>query len=221
MGRVMVHPLTWSGVQALQGLGLGIGGTYGNHQGGTSAADLTSGYVTFGQRTFFVYKSGVFADGQQWRINPQLMYYNGSIGALGEYVVNDQEVGVSTHTDNIRNDAWEGIAEYVLTGEDANFDGVTPAHNFDPKNNQWGAFELVGRVSQLTVDRTAFASALYADPTVSSREAFESTLGGTWYFSRAVKLNLDFSHTSFEGGFTGGVDHPDENAVFSRLQLRF
>ena len=220
-GRVMVHPLTWSGIQALQGLGIGIGGTYGIHQGTATTSGLTSGYASFGQRTYFTYKTGVYANGPQWRINPQVMYYNGPLGVLGEYVVNDQEVAVTTHTDKLRNTAWEGIAEYVLTGEDASFDGVSPAHNFDPKSNQWGAFELVGRVSELSVDRTAFNSSLFADPTVSARSAFETTIGGTWYFSRAVKINLDFSRTTFGGGFTGGVDHPDEKAVLSRAQFRF
>ena len=220
-GRIMVHPLTWSGIQDLQGLGIGVGGTYGIHQGTSTASGLTTGYTTFGQRTFFAYKTGVFADGPQWRINPQLQYYNGPFGSFGEYIIDNQEVGVTTHTAKLRNNAWEGVAEYVLTGEDASFDGVTPAHNFDPKSNQWGAFELVGRVSQLNVAGSAFAAALYADPNASAREAFETTFGGTWYFSRSVKLNLDFSRTTFDGGSAGGKDHPDEKAVVSRVQFRF
>jgi len=220
-GRIFVHPLTWSGVQWLQGIGFGVGGTYGIHQGTPTSSGLTAGYATFGQRTYFTYKTGVYANGPQWRFNPQAMYYNGSLGILGEYVYNDQEVKVTTHEAKLGNKAWEGIISYVLTGEDASFDGVTPAHNFDPKSNGWGAFELVGRVSELNVDRDAFLSALYSDPTVSARSAFETTLGGTWYFSRAVKLNLDFSRTTFDGGYFGGADHPDEKAVLSRVQFRF
>jgi len=221
MGRIFVHPLTWSGIEALSGLGVGIGGTYGKHQGGVAAgaSGLTTGYATFGQRTFFTYRATSFANGPQRRINPQLTYYYGPLGIMGEYVADTQEVKNGTHDMNLRNNAWEGVASYVLTGEDASFDGVTPAHNFDPRSNQWGAFELVGRVSQLDVDRNAFGT--YADPSVSARSAFETTLGGTWYFSRAVKFNLDFSRTTFEGGALGNYDHQDERAVLSRVQLRF
>ena len=220
-GRIMIHPLTWSGVRALSGIGLGVAGTYGVHQGSTAAPGLTTGYATFGQRTYFTYKTGTYANGKQWRFNPQLMYYNGPLGMLGEYVLNEQEVKNGTRVDTLKNKAWEGIASYVLTGEDASFDGVTPEHNFDPKSGQWGAFEILGRVSELDVDRNAFASSIFADPTVSSRSAFETTLGGTWYFSRAVKLNLDLSRTTFDRGYTGGIDHPDEKAVVSRAQFRF
>jgi len=220
-GRVMVHPLTWSGVEALQGLGVGVGGTYGNHQGNVTTSGLTTGYVTFGQRTFFNYQSGSYANGAQWRLNPQLMYYNGPLGALAEYIFDDQEIKNGTHVARLGNKAWEGIAEWVLTGEDASFDGVTPAHNFDPKAGQWGAFELVGRVSQLNVDHDAFVSSIFANPATSAQSAFETTLGGTWYFSRAVKFNLDFSRTAFDGGYVGGLDHPDEEAVLSRMQFRF
>ena len=222
-GRVFVHPLTWSGVRALEGLGLGVAGTYGTHQGSAAAgsSNLTAGYATFGQRTYFTYKTGVYANGVQWRFNPQLTYYYGPLGIIGEYVANEQEVKVGNSQDKLHNKAWEAIATYVITGEDASFDGVTPEHNFDPKNNQWGAFELLGRVSQLNVDKKAFSGSLYADPLVSSRSAFETTLGGTWYFSRAVKLNLDFSRTKFDAGFNSGRDHPDEKAVLSRAQFRF
>jgi len=221
-GRIFTHPLAWINVQALKGLGLGVGGTYGIHQGNTAIAangGLTAGYVTVGQRAYFTYAAGSFADGAQWRVNPQAMYYNGPFSLLGEYVMNSQEIGHGANVATLENKAWEGIATYVLTGEDASFEGVKPAHNFNPKAGDWGAFELVGRVSELNVDRQAFPN--FASLTTSSRQAFERTLGGTWYFNPWVKLNLDFSYTTFEAGAAGGADHADEKAVMTRTQVRF
>ena len=52
------------------------------------------------QRTYFTYTPAagtVFADGPQWRVNPQLLYYNGPFGFMGEYVVNDQEAWQERH----------------------------------------------------------------------------------------------------------------------------
>ena len=221
VGRVFTRPFTWSGIHALEGIGFGVAGTYGNHKGNTTTSGLSTGYVSFGQRTYYAYKTATFANGTQWRLNPQAMYYNGPFSVLGEYVLNSQEVRNGIHQEALANKAWTGIATYVLTGEDASFDGVTPAHNFDPKTDGWGAFEILGRVSKLTVDKDAFASAFFADPAVSSRSAFETTLGGTWYFSRAVKLNLDLSRTTFDRGAAGGLDHADEKAILSRVQFRF
>ncbi|MDE3059816.1 MAG: hypothetical protein KGJ06_02265 [Pseudomonadota bacterium] len=219
VGRIFTHPLLWSGVHALEGLGVGVAGTYGNHQGSVTAPGLTSGYVTPGQRVWFAYSAGTFADGPEWRLNPQLTYYNNAFGMFAEYVANDQEVGHGAATAKLRNNAWEGVTSYVLTGEDAAFDGVKPAHNFDPKAGYWGAFELVGRMSELSVDKKAFPA--FASLTASSSRAFERTLGATWYFNQAVKFNLDFSLTSFDGGAAARLDHADEKAVMSRMQMKF
>lgn len=217
-GRIFAYPFRWIGVHAIEGIGLGAGGTYGIHQGSSTAADLTTGYVTVGQRAYFTYLPGVFADGPEWRVNPQAMYYNGPLGIIGEYVLNSQKIAHGS-INILENKAWEGIASYVLTGEDAAFDGVKPAHNFDPKAGGWGAFELVARMSELNVDRAAFPT--FASPAVSSRSALERTFGGTWYFNPSVKLNLDFSFTSFDGGASTSLNHPDEKAVMTRTQVKF
>jgi phosphate-selective porin OprO/OprP len=176
--------------------------------------------VTTGQRTYFTYTANTFANGPQWRINPQVMYYNGPFSVLGEYVMNDQEIAKGAVVDHIRNDAWEGIATYVLTGEDASFDGVKPAHNFNPKAGDWGAFELVGRVSKLNVDNKAFSDG-FASATASSHQALETAFGGTWYFSPSVKLNLDYAQTSFDGGSATSLNHAPERAILTRTQFKF
>jgi len=225
VGRVFTNPLRWSQIPLLEGLGIGVAGTYGIHQGSTAtgASGLTAGYVTTGQRTYFTYTPAagtVFANGPQWRLNPQIMYYHGRFGAFGEYVENTQEVAKTGGADSkLQNNAWMGTASYVLTGEDAAFDGVHPTHDFDPRSDHWGAFELVGRVSKLDVDSKAFP--LFASLTTSSKSAFERTAGVTWYFNNSVKLNLDFAYTTFDGGAAGGLDHKAEEAILTRTQFKF
>jgi phosphate-selective porin len=90
-----------------------------------STTELTSGYKTEGQQTFFRYidagvlRSGTdttgstasingatfagpdsrwlaHADGERIRVSPQATYYNGSLGVLSEYVWQSQEVSVGS-----------------------------------------------------------------------------------------------------------------------------
>src|SRR5262249_2650492 len=72
-GRLFLQPLKRSGFAGFQGLGFGVGGSYGNSStanvlpattGGTSP-----GYVTDGQQQFFAYRSTVVAAGARWRIS--------------------------------------------------------------------------------------------------------------------------------------------------------
>jgi phosphate-selective porin OprO/OprP len=217
-GRVFAHPFHSIDIGALQGIGLGVAGSWGNHNGSASSTDLTSGYVTPAQSKFFTYATTAFASGEQWRFNPQATYYNGPFSVISEYVLEDQGLRDGAITRTLQNDAWMATATYVLTGEDARFDGVVPRNNFDPAHDQWGAFELVARMSRLRVDEDAFP--VFASAALSAREARESTAGATWYMNPNVKLNLDFAFTQFEGGAVNG-NRPDEKAVLSRAQVKF
>ncbi len=222
-GRIFAYPLRWSNITALRGLGLGVGATFGNHEGTTASPNLTAGYVTTGQSRFFTYRSAtgqvVYANGAQWRFNPQIMYYNGAFGTFGEYVLNSQEVQRATTRRKLTNDAWMGVASYVLTGEDASFDGVKPRNNFNPAQNQWGAFELVGRYNRLNVDNDAFP--FFADIASSAKQANEWAAGVNWYLNPSFKLNLDYSWTTFDGGAAAGADREDEKVLLTRAQFRF
>jgi phosphate-selective porin OprO/OprP len=89
---------------------------------------------------------------------------------------------------------------------------------------RWGAWQVVGRYSELDIDPAAFP--LFADPTSSAREAHEWSAGLNWYMNRNVRMNTSFSHTTFDGGGTGtsapgSVTRRNENVLFTRLQLAF
>jgi phosphate-selective porin OprO/OprP len=218
-GRVFAHPFHDAGVKSLEGVGIGVAGSYGNHNGSAASTDLTSGYVTPGQSKFFTYATTSFASGEQWRVNPQATYYNGPFSFISEYVLEDQGVKNGSKQRILQNNAWMAEATYVLTGEDARFDGVVPRNNFDPAHGNWGAFELVARTSRLRVDEDTFPT--FASSTASARAAREATVGGTWYLNPNVKLNLDFAFTQFDGGKAAGADRTDEKAVLTRAQVKF
>jgi phosphate-selective porin OprO/OprP len=245
--RVFVSPFK-DQVNPLSGLSFGVAGTYGDVTGKVqdtvngSTTELTSGYRTEGQQLFFKYndssvlRSGlgetysasnpsygpgwlVKSDGVRYRVSPQATYYVGSLGVLGEYVYDHQQVSVGPNglaKTNLNNDAWQIAATYLVTGEDASFKGVKPKKNFDLNNGGWGAWEVVGRYSELNIDDKAFTWGnldgtgagtingqnhyIYADPKISAKSAHTWTAGVNWYLNPEVKFALNYARTSFKGG---------------------
>ena len=218
--RVFVQPFKGTRLTALQNLGFGVGGSWGNIS--SNAAGLPSGYLTDGQQTFFTYTNGVVANGEHWRLAPQAYYYWGPFGLLGEYTISDQRVTKGAASANLQNTAWQVAAGWVLTGEDASYAGVTPRRPFDPRANHWGALQLVARYADLDVDDKAFP--VFANPATSASEARAWAVGLNWYLNKNIRVNTSFSRTTFGGKINPAVatvTRQPEEVVFTRLQLAF
>jgi len=227
--RLFAHPFAESDSFALRGLGLGIAATY-TDQDGTAAQPLLPFFRTPAQSTFFRYRTGAtptLADGERTRIAPQFYYYVGSFGLLGEYTQVSQEVSRATPSGlrdaSLDTTAWQLAASWFLTGEEAAFRGFKPGSIFSLENGTWGAFELVGRYHELSVDDAAFVGGVdsFADPAVSARKATAWALGVNWYLNENLKWVLNYERTSFEGGAAGGADREDEEAFLTRVALGF
>jgi phosphate-selective porin OprO/OprP len=231
VGRIFLQPFKNTRLAPLRGLGFGLGGSYGN-QGGA-----LRGYTTPGQQTFFSWRTGsgnaftnALADGLHWRIVPQAYYYWGPFGIFGEYALSSQKVrrdektGVAAPTTatflNADNKAWEVTASYVLTGEDASWNGIKPSNALSFANRSWGALELVGRVEELELDRGLFP--LFATGS-SAQKAFSWGAGLNWYLNRNIKLMADYANTTFTGGSKtpGNVTAQKEHVILTRAQLSF
>jgi len=236
--RLFFQPWKNSDVNALRGFGFGVGGSYENDNPATNVTtSLTPGYTTDGQQKFFTYNKNVYADGVHWRLSPQAYYYYGPFGLLGEYVISDQHVSNdNTHGQknvDVRNTAWEVAGSWLLTGEDASYNGITPRQNFDPRLNQWGAWQVVARYAELNVDDDVFKgysvnpNYSLANPTASADRAQAFAFGLNWYLNKNVRANVSFSHTTFSGGYggksfaAGSVPSEAENVLFTRIQLAF
>ena len=223
--RLFVTPFKNSDLAALSGLSFGIAGTIGDPEGTTNAPGLPS-FRSSGQQSFFSYRVNAtnaadtaVADGHQTRLAPQLYYSVGSLGLLGEYVVSEQDVKNGAGSDTLSHETWGLTASYVLTGESASYKGVQPLHPFDLAAGQWGALELVARAGALDIDDAAFTKK-YADAKKSASAAESTGVGLNWYLTRNTKLALDYEQTSFDGG-ASEADRPDEQVVFTRLQVAF
>jgi phosphate-selective porin OprO/OprP len=236
--RLFAHPFR-NGVGPLQGLGLGIAGTYGDTGGKSSTTSQDTNlpsYRSIAQQTIFGYRTGAtngtFADGERVRLSPQAYYYWNSLGLIAEYAQVSQEVRRNVSAANIRedrlvHDAWQVAVTYVLTGEDNAFRGIKPRSPFAFGKPGWGAVEVGLRYTELNIDEDAFidGTASFANPTTAVKSASTWGVALNWYLTPNIRFLLDYETTQFEGGGGGTLadplDREDEELVFGRLQVAF
>lgn len=167
------------------------------------------------------------------------------LATVGAALPSGTHASLVQHNALLHNSAWQVAASWVLTGEDGGPNvNPKPRHKFDLDGGGWGAWELVARYSRLDIDDAAFAALdttsganfinaaglptsgnSYADPRVSAKTAKAWATGINWYLNNNVKLQLDYEHTSFEGGSTTDgihiVNRPAEEVLLGRVQLAF
>ena len=243
-GRVFTLPFLNSNHFALRGLGVGIGASYVNSNGvATSSAttvnttSLLPGYKTPGQQSLFSYRSdtastptineATIADGVRRRVTPQVYYYLGPVGLLGEYAEVTQQVrrqvdATTTRRATLQHSAWQVSASWFLTGEEAAYSSFTPRAAFQPGKPGTGAWEIVARYQAIDLDPDAFTggSTAFANRTTSAQAARAIGLGVNWYLNQNFKWQMDYELTRYDGGATTG-NRPDERAALTRFSLVF
>ncbi len=223
-GRVFSHPFQHSGYSWLEGLGLGVAGSY-SQPNGTQV--LKNQATPIGRNTYLNYSSVIagasapVANGESTRIYPQAYWYAGPFGAMAEYVVSTQHLsgGTAKGVKNVKqtNTAWQVLGSYVVTGEDNSFGSIKPITPFSPLDGKWGAWQLAARYSQLDVDSDTF---LFVDPNKSANQARAWAIGANWYLNSNALIRADFEQVSFEGGAKGG-NRATEQVFGTRFQLSF
>ncbi|MGZ4958388.1 MAG: porin [Methylomonas sp.] len=227
IGRLWAHPFQHSNNEWLEGLGLGIAGSWENPLNQALANQKTP----IGRTTFLDYTksrtgfSAPLADGVHYRVYPQAYWYAGPFGLMGEYVLSAQDVTSIRGNRNVKsqlnNTAWQVQLSYVLTGEDNTFQSVKPMRAFDPLAGSWGAFQVAGRWGEFNVDNSAFQ---ILDPSKSAKHATAWAVGVNWFINQNARIMADYEQTYFDGG-SGTAAHvgnrPSENVFATRFQLAF
>lgn len=213
--RAFFHPFAPTDYKALQRLGLGIAASDGHRHG------VLPTFKTIGQQTFFRYAYGTIADGQQKRVSPQAYYYFRSIEFLGEYVASGQTVAAGATRRYLSNHGWGISGSFVLTGERNSYEGIQPAHAFEPfvGLKHMGAWQIAFRRSAVEVDAAAFPQ--YALPSQSARHAGESAVGLNWYINRYTKIMADYEYTTFQMAGSSIPRLCPERVTMVRLQFSF
>jgi phosphate-selective porin OprO/OprP len=233
--RVFFQPFINSDNFNLRGLGFGIGSTWQDLDGAATNPYLPS-YRSQGQLSVYSYRANTatgatpnnatFANGERLRLAPQLYYYRGSFGFLGEYTQVKQDVsrivGGVTLSDTLTNSAWQGQFSWFVTGEEESFRGFTPGSTWQPGKPGFGAVELVARYQQLDIDDDAFAGGAnsFANPLTAISKETSYGVGVNWYPWNTVKLSFNYDKTTFEGGAATGY-RSDEQAFFTRFAINY
>ena len=229
-GRVFFEPFK-NDYSFFKGLGVGLAGSSGAKDG--AGNNFVPRYRSSGQNQFFTYnEAGVVASGKHTRYVPQAFFYRNGLGVLAEYAVSEQDLTRGGVERSVKNDGYNLVASYVLTGEDASYRGVKPASPYSIGAEGWGAVELVARVGALSVGDEAFAGTTtgatanrLANPTSQASKAESYGAAVNWYLTQNAKLTADYNFTQFEGGGGGTAaapaDRRDEKAVFTRLTIQY
>jgi phosphate-selective porin OprO/OprP len=175
---------------------------------------------------------------------------NQDVSLLNSTTSNGSTVFAAGADKKLSHDAWQIAASYLITGEDASFKGVKPKQDFDLDKGGWGAWELVARYSEINLDEDTFKNkagtyaaeggttlaSAYSDLTKSAKSAHSWVAGVNWYLNQNAKIQLNYEHTSFDGGaLRNGLaqatnnnasgsnvsDRESEEALLARLQVAF
>ena len=224
VARVFGHPFRPLRHWAVENLGFGVAGSYGNERGTAAAPNLPT-LKSPGQFNFFTYLADAtkpdgtaLAGGTRYRISPQLYWYIDRVGLMAEYVRSAQDVKKGTEVRTVGNQAWQVSLSVLLTKDKASYDGVKPNKPFDYEFKGAGAWELAARYEEITIDDTAFP--LFADDSKSARQARGFGVALNWYLNQNARLAINYEHTNFTGGAVKG-DRAPEDALLGRLQVSF
>lgn len=205
---------------------LAIGGatTFGPTHGTVAAQGVTS-IKSPAQATIVKFPLGTDdattaeADGHRKRYTAHGYYYRGPVGVLAEYVRDHEPIlFMATHT-QVDNSAWQIAGSVAVTpGDKPTYKSIKPVKPFDPTKGTYGAVELKARYVELRVDDDNFDAGITSKASSVSR-AREFATGVNWYFNENIKLQLDYSFTSFKP-FEDGADRPNEHLISTRLQAQ-
>ena len=217
---VCFQPFKSSSLEVLQGLGVGLAGTYGDQQGSgarllvvlgpraqpsSAIAQMEPGWHHYRQR----YSLAGLATGVLL-----LRAIRAAGGICGVFPAR----ATWYHARDVQNEAWQVAGSYVLTGENASYRSVSrPSPSISRKAP---GVHLNSRLmyGEFTVDKDAFP--FFANPTRAARIAKSWGLGLNWYLNRNVKFQLNYEQTDFTGGSASG-ERPKERALLSRFQVAF
>jgi len=220
--RLELTPWKQSKTSALAGLSFGFAATIGTENTSIldSDRDRRIRYSTSGRRTFFRYNDGVLLDGERTRINPFLTYYKGRFGLLTEFVRSSNELSLSDNRQTVDADAWTFQIGWVLTGENASYNGVRPKKPFAWGNGQLGAFEIGLRAHALELEDAAFSGTSTTRFAHNSavQKAFSYGTALNWYLTDNLLFALNYEITDFSGL---GANRATEEVIISRFQIDF
>lgn len=218
--RLWWRPIKQKVKGAEQGVGIGVWGTRGIEKSPAVAGARLPAFRSIAQSQWFSYSeaAGARANGEHLRNGVFGYVHEGPFGAMAEWYGHSQVVTRGATTATVHTGGWTANAQYSLTGELSNGEGIVPDPAFDVEKGHWGAWQVGLRASHVSVGSEAFPT--FADSTVSARGATELGAAVNWYLTKQTKLQVAYEHTTFDGGAKNG-NRKAERYVQARWQVYF
>jgi len=190
------------------GLNFGVAGSLGKSENNNQ---LPSYRTSLGQNTVFRYSTNWLRDGDETRWAPQYTWYLGRFGSYGEYVSSELTLSDgSGATASVTNTSWQVAVSWLLTDDQASWQGVTPNHS-------GGAWEILVRLAELNLEEgVEFAD----EASLPAEKLLSAAVGVNWYVNANTKVQFNYEQTQFdELQFAQNI--ADEKTFAARLQLSF
>lgn len=193
---------------------LGIAGEIGNRHGDAKRKRLIGPESVAGGE-MVDYLGTSIAEGNTWRITPQISYYHGPVGMMAEYAYISQGTDNTATGDHAHLNMHGGQVSisYLLTGEKATYGHLTPLNLFNPAAGQWGAWEIAARLAYLNAENVG--DTRFINVNASADEMVAATFGINWHLNDHIKLMTNYEYAAFS------TNLPEEQSIFTRIQLEY
>lgn len=199
---------------------LAVGGsfTYGKQ---TATLDGTGPTTAGGTRYFAFVNPTAGADATvadtRIRAGGDVEWFVGPFSFKGEYALSQlQNVTFGGVNRNWTLHGLSGQATYVLTGEDkSNQASVLPKNAFNPKEGEWGAWEVASRFELVYSDQGMINAGFAA----GTDDLWGTTVGVNWYLNRHIRFSTNYGFSKFDDAVANAGGKGVEHLILSRLQF--
>jgi phosphate-selective porin OprO and OprP len=183
----------------------------------------------FGVTPFLILNPDVIERGNRLLGSVHAAYFYKSLSLIGEWQYGyGSYATVSNHSSvQVPFSGFYVVGGYFLTGEEVERRSrVTPLRPFIPTKKGDpigpGAWELVSRVSELSLGEKIFTSG-FANPNLWSNQAITTEVGLNWYWNEYIKMYMFWLHGNFADPvqFRPGGLQKTADMFWLRFQLYF
>jgi phosphate-selective porin OprO and OprP len=183
----------------------------------------------FGVTPFLILNPDVIERGDRLLGSVHAAYFYKSLSLIGEWQYGYGGYATTAHPGSVQVpfSGFYVVGGYFLTGEEVERRSrVTPLRPFIPTRKGDpigpGAWELVSRVSELSLGEKIFTSG-FADPNLWSNQAITTEVGLNWYWNEYIKMYMFWLHGNFADPvqFRPGGLQRTADMFWLRFQLYF
>lgn len=213
-GSLFANPFQGSDSEALRGLGVGFAASWGRQ-------NRNADFRVRNTSRLDIARGNLHEEGTAYRLNPQLTYYYGSFGFLGEYILSSRHLASSAAAAHRRytNHAWTAQVSYVLTGENNGYGAIRPKNPFKWGGDGLGAWEVAARYTGISFDKDLWTTGLLG--VGEAKRANTWSIGLNWYPTENLKAAISYDNTHYKDGQAGGGNRKSDHALLTRFQLEF